>query len=145
MWERNVGRINPGETLRNTQSCHHEVEAIVKRVATAARVLGVAVVEVAESVAAELDAIQVQALDETYSFGGCHEREDMQPALDRHVAQVDKHESRVAIGKGYSDSVRACSSVAADHSSCVYIRLVGQDLADAAVVRMRDCGRRTIR
>ena len=69
----------------------------------------------------------------------------MQPALDRHAAQVDKHESRVAIGKEYFDSVRACSSVAVDHSSCVCIRLAGKDLADAAVVRMRDCGRRTIR
>ena len=117
----------------------------MKRVATAAHVLGVAIVAVAVNVAVELDAIQVLALGETCSFGDCHEREDMQPALDWHVAQADRHESRVAIGKEYSDSVRACSFAAVDHSSCVCIRLAGKDLADAAVVRMRDCGRRTIR
>ena len=64
--------LNPGESLRSTQSCHHGAEAVAKRVATAACVPDVVVGAAAESVAVELDAIQVQALDETCSFGGCH-------------------------------------------------------------------------
>jgi len=115
----------------------------VRRVATAAYVRGAVVGEVAENAAVDPDAIQVQALGETCSFGDCRVWEGMQPGLDWHVARVDRRESRAVIERECSDSIGACSFVVVDHSSCVCIRLAEQKFVGVGVARKVDYGRQT--